>query len=435
MPRKADEDDEPDYVDSDTPSSNNNTSSNNLRRSARIRDRPKISSSQPSSPLPTNGNLEYDSLPEDRLNQISYRSSVTLETSSIPTCFRDLKVQIHPVAAAVLSIHSHMARTEVIGYLAGAVYDRTLLIAEAVPAEAVGERVLARTGRSALSEVEMDPGSAAEVCDRVSARGLQVVGWYHTHPASNFSAEPSLVDLENQLNYQRYMFSDAPFVAIIVAPYSDGLPDHRPDVEVFWVATEKDKDSEEEDLVPIRIPTHIKELPQVEVLSQYEIALANRSLMEAFSTECVTLISTYAGFGKRVKLCDMWKDDITGIQKLRNVLNDVVSNRDFRAYPHIEGSGVNGQGNEDIINVHNKPNGIANTNNQDNNGLPVINHIPNGNESHNGIRPALRDRNIQQEFADTISQILEGIDTAWRESDEQAAERRRQRGRKRKRPR
>lgn len=48
--------------------------------------------------------------------------------------------------------------------------------------------------------MELDPVSEMEVRAQVRAAGLDIVGWYHSHPA--FSTTPSLKDCENQLMLQ-----------------------------------------------------------------------------------------------------------------------------------------------------------------------------------------------------------------------------------------
>jgi hypothetical protein len=66
--------------------------------------------------------------------------------------------------------------------------------------------------------VEMDPTSECEVRQEIADRQLQIVGWYHSHPT--FLPDPSLVDIENQRNYQHLFRDDQcneePFVGAIV---------------------------------------------------------------------------------------------------------------------------------------------------------------------------------------------------------------------------
>jgi protein MYSM1 len=84
------------------------------------------------------------------------------------------------------------------------------------------------TGQNDVN-VEMDPTSAIEKRQEIEERNMQVVGWYHSHPT--FVPDPSLVDIENQRNYQMlcrdHHVSNTmlePFVGAIVGPYDQALP-------------------------------------------------------------------------------------------------------------------------------------------------------------------------------------------------------------------
>lgn len=87
--------------------------------------------------------------------------------------------------------------------------------------------------------VEMDPEAELEVRKKIKERNLSIVGWYHSHPI--FQPDPSLVDLENQTNYQ-ILFKDeetgdAPYVGAIVGPYDPRLPEAISVINWFHVCT------------------------------------------------------------------------------------------------------------------------------------------------------------------------------------------------------
>lgn len=76
---------------------------------------------------------------------------------------------------------------------------------------------------SSRNSVEMDPIAELEVRASIQKDNLVIVGWYHSHPT--FEPDPSIIDIENQNNYQ-LLFSDEksrvdPFVGLIVTPYDD----------------------------------------------------------------------------------------------------------------------------------------------------------------------------------------------------------------------
>tara|TARA_B110000459_G_scaffold159626_1_gene175182 strand:- start:507 stop:2279 length:1773 start_codon:yes stop_codon:yes gene_type:complete len=128
-------------------------------------------------------------------------------------------------AQALMDFHSHLSSdTEIIGFLGGTwdAQNKKLKITRALPAR----RLLSD---DANVEVELDPASVPEICEKLDKNNEKVVGWYHSHPL--FAIHPSLRDCENQLNYQN-LFNDegddennkVPFVGAIVGPYFGSNP-------------------------------------------------------------------------------------------------------------------------------------------------------------------------------------------------------------------
>ncbi|KAJ3179403.1 Myb-like, SWIRM and MPN domains 1 [Geranomyces variabilis] len=112
----------------------------------------------------------------------------------------------------VMDVHAHLAHTEIIGLLGGS-YDAsaaTLHVTDVFPCRSQSTGV----------QCEMDPASEMRARDYFAAKGLGVVGWYHSHPT--FDPTPSVRDIENQTAYQT-LFARAdgvePFVGAIVTPY------------------------------------------------------------------------------------------------------------------------------------------------------------------------------------------------------------------------
>lgn len=285
------------------------------RRSTRVRSRPKALFD----PAPS----ARDSPPVvDRLEQISYYSPAQL---GIPTDdpAGSVHVRLHPVAAMLMSLHAHLTRMEIIGYLGGTVCnpedapgETHIVIAEAFAARAVGDRALARSGRSAYREVEIDPESSVEVMAMIQSKGLEVVGWYHSHPDASFTVEPSRVDIENQNNYQRHIFREKPFAAAIIAPYNEELPDFNPALEFFRV---------HEGEYPLRLPYRVDTLASIprEVLPEYWPADGSSRryfpLLE-LEQECFALIDEHKNSAKRMRLGQEWRDPYTYVDKLRGAL-------------------------------------------------------------------------------------------------------------------
>jgi hypothetical protein len=85
----------------------------------------------------------------------------------------------------------------------------------------------------------MDPEAELEVRRKIKEQNLSIVGWYHSHPI--FQPDPSLVDLENQNNYQTLFkdedTGDIPYVGAIVGPYDPRLPEAVSVINWFHVCT------------------------------------------------------------------------------------------------------------------------------------------------------------------------------------------------------
>ncbi|KAJ1984892.1 hypothetical protein H4R34_000343 [Dimargaris verticillata] len=133
-----------------------------------------------------------------------------------------------------MDFHAHLMQSEIIGFLAGKWDPATkqLDIQYAFPC-----RALQSPGQNASVNVEMDPTSELEVRQQIRDYDLQVVGWYHSHPC--FLPDPSLVDLENQCNYQTLFRNPndmaEPFVGAIVGPYDPNLPGSVSVVNWFYI--------------------------------------------------------------------------------------------------------------------------------------------------------------------------------------------------------
>ena len=133
-------------------------------------------------------------------------------------------VVVNPHVCLLADFHSHLVDCEVIGLLAGRYDDKekTIFVQAAFPCTATQQE------DGGATDVEMDPVSQIIAQDAIAKHGLEVVGWYHNHPA--FQPDPSVTDIENQQNYQQLMKSlyhgkamssdhVVPFVGLIVGTY------------------------------------------------------------------------------------------------------------------------------------------------------------------------------------------------------------------------
>jgi proteasome lid subunit RPN8/RPN11 len=272
-------------------------------------------------------------------------------------------VRMHPCAAALMHIHAHFAHTEVIGYLGGVVCDvpvgagggggpaqQTMFVIEAFPVRNLTARELAKEGRSAANEVEMEPESACEVQMRIAGKGMAIVGWYHSHPY--FSACPSELDVENQRNQQTLLFQDAPYVAAICAPFWDELPDCRAKLDLFYV----DRDL----ACPVEVAYETSfDRPPVGAAGSKDFYAAlsdatgqpvadgedldgevrrhvDLQRHASLENEAVNLVSHYSHFPKRVNLHGEWRVEVTVLDKLRLGLElSLFGGDDLPAQPQV----------------------------------------------------------------------------------------------------
>ena len=101
-------------------------------------------------------------------------------------------VQVHPQVTFVSDLHAHMCDAEVIGLLAGKWdrEDKCLYIQSSFPCFST-----VRIEDDGSTDVEMDPGAEIATREAIHRLGLQVVGWYHSHPS--FRPDPSTTDIIN----------------------------------------------------------------------------------------------------------------------------------------------------------------------------------------------------------------------------------------------
>eukprot|EP00878_Enallax_costatus_P044864 GHUV01053634.1.p1 GENE.GHUV01053634.1~~GHUV01053634.1.p1 ORF type:complete len:195 (+),score=49.90 GHUV01053634.1:90-587(+) len=136
----------------------------------------------------------------------------------------------------MMDFHAHLDRHEIIGLLAGAWLpeQRLLRVERAFP---VREAVASGAANDGIN-VEMDPEDQFKVTEVIQELyGLEVVGWYHSHPS--FPALPSVIDIANQLQMQQQFrqapSGDEPYIAAIVSPYDKRLPGLQSSVTWFRV--------------------------------------------------------------------------------------------------------------------------------------------------------------------------------------------------------
>ncbi|XP_053151664.1 MPN domain-containing protein isoform X2 [Hemicordylus capensis] len=104
--------------------------------------------------------------------------------------FQPFNVAISSNVLLLLDFHSHLTKSEVVGYLGGRwdINSQLLTVLRAFPC------------RSRLGDIELAAVVEEEICQNLFMRGLSLVGWYHSHPFSH--PLPSLQDIDTQMDYQ-----------------------------------------------------------------------------------------------------------------------------------------------------------------------------------------------------------------------------------------
>lgn len=130
-------------------------------------------------------------------------------------------------ALLLMDFHCHLTSTEVVGYLAGS-WDAATLnlsILQVFPC------------RIKIDDDQKAKATQDEVIQNIRQRNLSLVGWYHNH--YNRAAQPTIKDIECQLNYQLIMCESEiqylPCVGLICSPYDPYNKDNRSSLVAYWV--------------------------------------------------------------------------------------------------------------------------------------------------------------------------------------------------------
>nr|XP_031292839.1 MPN domain-containing protein isoform X6 [Camelus dromedarius] len=141
--------------------------------------------------------------------------------------FQPFNVAISSNVLLLLDFHSHLTRSQVVGYLGGRwdINSQMLTVLRAFPC------------RSRLGDADTAATIEEEIYQSLLLRGLSLVGWYHSHPHS--PALPSLQDIDAQMDYQLRLQGSSngfqPCLALLCSPYYSGNPGPESKISPFWV--------------------------------------------------------------------------------------------------------------------------------------------------------------------------------------------------------
>lgn len=135
-------------------------------------------------------------------------------------------ITISTHALLLIDFHCHLTSTEVVGYLAGSWDSGTLNlnILQAFPC------------RINVDDEQKAKVVQDEVIQNIRQRNLSLIGWYHNH--YNRAAQPTIKDIECQLNYQLVMCENEvqylPCVGLICSPYDPHNKENCSSLTAFW---------------------------------------------------------------------------------------------------------------------------------------------------------------------------------------------------------
>ncbi|RMX54484.1 hypothetical protein pdam_00021668 [Pocillopora damicornis] len=158
-----------------------------------------------------------------RTRQSSKHTMVTSESATGK--MQPFSVDISTNCLLLMDYHCHLTTSEVVGYLAGQFDPQThhMKVVQAFPC------------RCRFADKENALKVEEEVRNAIAQRGLFLVGWYHSHPS--YQPDPSLQDIQNQLNYQSILQQEnAPYGACL-APYDTYRTTKESVIRAFWVQT------------------------------------------------------------------------------------------------------------------------------------------------------------------------------------------------------
>ncbi|XP_025890949.1 MPN domain-containing protein [Nothoprocta perdicaria] len=209
--------------------------------------------------------------------------------------FQPFNVAISSNVLLLLDFHSHLTRSEVVGYLGGR-WDTSaqlLTVLRAFPC------------RTRLGDADAAAAVEEEICQSLFLRGLSLVGWYHSHPFG--PALPSLLDIDAQMGYQLRLQGGhgfPPCLALICGPYYPGNPGVESRIAPFWVMPP-----------PEQRPNDYGIPMEVEVAYVQDGFLTNDVLQEM-----TLLVEFYKGAPDLVRFQELWSQDQTYLDKLKGSL-------------------------------------------------------------------------------------------------------------------
>ncbi|XP_013381776.1 MPN domain-containing protein [Lingula anatina] len=171
--------------------------------------------------------VKHSSLGKKRQNN-DLNTLVECSTFAAQGRIQPFTISISSNCLLLLDFHSHLTCSEIVGYLGGRwdPVSQHMSVQQAFPC------------RCRLGDQENASKVENEIRQNMDHRDLMLVGWYHSH--TTFQADPSLRDVESQLNYQLQLKGSGnsyqPCLGIIASAYDVHHSRKDTIINAFWVA-------------------------------------------------------------------------------------------------------------------------------------------------------------------------------------------------------
>lgn len=139
----------------------------------------------------------------------------------------------------LMQVHAYMSKNEVIGILAGQIYQtklkytggtdlvKVIVISKIYPTESCIHNATER-----LRNCEISDGEQIRINSQIDKDGVVKLAWYHSHPF--FKVDPSNLDLQTHCQQQiQFDQMGRPFFGVIVGPYSKNLEVDETQLNIF----------------------------------------------------------------------------------------------------------------------------------------------------------------------------------------------------------
>ncbi|KAF5276270.1 hypothetical protein FQA39_LY06619 [Lamprigera yunnana] len=124
---------------------------------------------------------------------------------------QEFEIHLNVLTLLLMDFHAHTSLSEVMGLIGGYWNSekKSLMIVCYIPCRNIA---------SSATHCDMCPISQAKAADRIHSEGLNILGWFHSHPT--FAPEPSQQDIDTQLAVQQWIGNDKPCIGLILSPFS-----------------------------------------------------------------------------------------------------------------------------------------------------------------------------------------------------------------------